>query len=345
MTTPRARRAPSRLTLGGALAALALLLVPAACSDSPTEASRPRAVDLQPRADLASDDFPFTATVTSGVPAFQIKQEGGGIAGRFEITNENSAAIALDGVSRGTGHALLAWNLGLGRAAVFIQSSPANTLPTVDASTSGLGTAMEVSVNNAASTASVAHLETSGTGSVLRVNHRGASGDLAVFQVGGTNLIRFSHEGTGYFSGGTKNKGADVAEAFEVEGSVRQYEPGDVLAISTRSDRTVEKSSGAYSTLVAGVYATQPGVLLTERDLNNDADDVVPLGVVGVIPTKVSAENGAIRRGDLLVTASMPGHVMRGTDRRRMLGATLGKALEEFTGPGTGVIRVLVNVK
>jgi hypothetical protein len=36
---------------------------------------------------------------------------------------------------------------------------------------------------------------------------------------------------------------------------------------------------------------------------------------------------------------------MKGTDRDKMLGATIGKALEEFEGTGTGVIRVLVNVK
>jgi hypothetical protein len=67
--------------------------------------------------------------------------------------------------------------------------------------------------------------------------------------------------------------------------------------------------------------------------------------MMGVIPTKVSAENGPIRRGDLLVSAHTPGHAMRGTRRDRMLGAILGKALGEFTGTGTAVIPVLVNVK
>jgi hypothetical protein len=59
----------------------------------------------------------------------------------------------------------------------------------------------------------------------------------------------------------------------------------------------------------------------------------------------VSGENGPIRRGDRLVTSATPGHAMRGTDRRRMPGAVLGKALKAFAGPGTGVIRVLVNVQ
>jgi hypothetical protein len=36
---------------------------------------------------------------------------------------------------------------------------------------------------------------------------------------------------------------------------------------------------------------------------------------------------------------------MRGTDRSRMLGAVIGKALQEFSGPGQGVIKVLVNVR
>jgi hypothetical protein len=45
------------------------------------------------------------------------------------------------------------------------------------------------------------------------------------------------------------------------------------------------------------------------------------------------------------VKAATAGHAMRGTDRQRILGATIGKALAEFSGPGTGVIPVLVNVK
>jgi hypothetical protein len=75
------------------------------------------------------------------------------------------------------------------------------------------------------------------------------------------------------------------------------------------------------------------------------------VGVVGVIPTKVSAENGAIRRGDLLVASGTLGHAMRvepvEVNGIKLFpnGSLLGKALEPFAGPGTGVIRVMVNVK
>ena len=70
----------------------------------------------------------------------------------------------------------------------------------------------------------------------------------------------------------------------------------------------------------------------------------VPLGVVGIIPCKVSTENGAIRVGDLLVTSSTVGHAMKGTDRSRMLGAVVGKAPEPLA-KGSGVIQVLVTLQ
>ena len=304
-----------------------------------------------------SGRLPSTDTVTSSVPAFEIKQRGNGIAGRFEITNPNSSAIALDGVSGGIGHALLAWNLGRGRGAVVITSNSTNPLPALDVSSQSIGTAatsatspgiasaMDVRANHTTTTVPAAAISTLGPNTVLRLNHRGTSGNLLVFQASGVNVARVDRTGRFFVNGGTQAGGADVAEAFEVEGAVTAYGPGDVLAISTRNDRRVERSAGAYSTRVVGVYATKPGMLLTERNVEDDHSDTVPLGVVGVIPTKVSAENGAIRRGDLLVTARTRGHAMRGTDRSRMLGAVIGKALQEFAGPGTGVIKVLVNVR
>ena len=117
------------------------------------------------------------------------------------------------------------------------------------------------------------------------------------------------------------------------------------MVISQRNDRRVERSSEAYSTRVIGVYATKPGVLLTEQDVDDPLVGMVPVGVIGVIPTKVSAENGPIERGDLLVSSTTQGHAMRGTERERMLGAVIGKALAEFSGSGTGLIPVVVNVK
>lgn len=151
----------------------------------------------------------------------------------------------------------------------------------------------------------------------------------------------------GSFLGG----GADVAEAVDPAGPKSEYDPGDVLVVSTKSDRTFERSSAAYSTTVAGVYATRPGVVLHNTGIDGDLTGKVPLTVVGIVPTKVTAENGPIRRGDLLVTSSTEGHAMKASPTAVNgieifpTGTILGKALADFDGPGSGVIEVLVNVK
>jgi hypothetical protein len=66
--------------------------------------------------------------------------------------------------------------------------------------------------------------------------------------------------------------------------------------------------------------------------------------ILGVVSCKVSAENGPIHPGDLLVTSATPGHAMR-TDRESAWpGTILGKALGSLDS-GTGVIQVLVTLQ
>ncbi len=140
--------------------------------------------------------------------------------------------------------------------------------------------------------------------------------------------------------------GADVAEMFDVEGEMKTYEPGDVLVISQTSDRKVEKSGTPYSTLVAGVYATKPGLVLTEKNAEKDQlEDMIAMGVIGVIPTKVCLEGGAIKRGDLLVTSSKPGVAMKADLEKVRVGQVIGKALQDYTTDGVGKINVLVSIK
>jgi hypothetical protein len=126
-------------------------------------------------------------------------------------------------------------------------------------------------------------------------------------------------------------------------GSKEKYEPGDVLVLAEGDSSDVQKSAEPYSAMVAGIYATKPGVVGRRAAVTKSADNI-PMAMVGVVPTKVIAENGAIHRGDLLVTSSTPGFAMKGTDRNRMLGAVIGKAMGSLD-QGTGVIEVLVTLQ
>ena len=68
------------------------------------------------------------------------------------------------------------------------------------------------------------------------------------------------------------------------------------------------------------------------------------MALVGIVPTKVSAENGPIKPGTLLVTSSTPGYAMRGSDREKLTGAIIGKAMGTLDS-GKGVIEVLVSLQ
>lgn len=151
---------------------------------------------------------------------------------------------------------------------------------------------------------------------------------------------------------GTFVAGSDFAEALPVVGDRAAYEPGDVVVVSSGEAGRVEKCRAASDTRVAGVYSTRPGLLGAEKpggQTRVDAEDI-PVAIVGIVPTKVSAENGPIEPGDLLVTSSTPGHAMKA--RPAMIegvaiyptGAILGKALEPMKGK-RGSIRVLVSLR
>jgi hypothetical protein len=136
--------------------------------------------------------------------------------------------------------------------------------------------------------------------------------------------------------------GADYAESVGVSGERTNYEPGDLLVIDPSAPGKFLKSNQTYSPLVAGIYSTKPGFVgrLTPADAKSRASEV-SMAMVGRVPAKVSAENGPIKVGDLLVSSSTLGYAMKGTDRGQMLGAVIGKALGSLDS-GAGVIEVLV---
>jgi len=139
--------------------------------------------------------------------------------------------------------------------------------------------------------------------------------------------------------------GGDYAESIDVQGDRTTYEPGDVIVIDPTAPGKFVKSEKAYSNLVAGVFSSKPG-LVGRRAIaaRLDKEAEVPMAMMGIVPTKVSSENGAIKPGDLLVTASTPGYAMKGTNRDRLVGAVIGKALAPLNS-GSGVIEVLISLQ
>jgi|HubBroStandDraft_6_1064221.scaffolds.fasta_scaffold00232_2 hypothetical protein len=185
---------------------------------------------------------------------------------------------------------------------------------------------------------------TSGSAGIAGYFDNSAAGNLLVGAVSGVKKFRVDGTGKGFFDGGTQTGGADFAESVAIAASEGRREPGDLMVVDRASTRQLTLATQPYSTLVAGIYSTKPGVLATPHLMAENVANEIPLAIVGIVPCKVSAENGAILPGDLLVTSSTPGHAMKGTERNRMLGAVVGKALEPLS-EGKGVIQVLVTLQ
>jgi len=168
-------------------------------------------------------------------------------------------------------------------------------------------------------------------------------------QANGIRKFHFDGAGNAHAAGTFTGGGADFAESVSVRGERRLYDAGDVMVIDDAGNRSLVKSQEPYSTLVAGIVSTKPGMLASLHNSTTSAgqkaiEAEVPLAVIGIVPCKVSAENGPIHAGDLLVTSSIAGYAMKGTDRARMLGAVVGKAMQPMQS-GNGVIEVLVTLQ
>jgi hypothetical protein len=115
-------------------------------------------------------------------------------------------------------------------------------------------------------------------------------------------------------------------------------EPGDVVMVD--QDGGIRRAYEPFATNVIGIISTNPAQVLRDN-----LDNAVPVTLSGIIPCKVSNENGAILPGDLLVSSSRPGHAMK-AGKNPPPGVVIGKALGRLKdNDEVGVIEVIVMLR
>jgi TM2 domain-containing membrane protein YozV len=192
---------------------------------------------------------------------------------------------------------------------------------------------------------SVENLSYSSSDVALLVTNRGSTDDIAVFDTyngspGGWNRrFRFTNAGEGMCDGSWTATGADYAEFFPMADPEILYYPGDVISMSGEIGYSVEAADANNPNLILGVYSSNPA-LVGNAPLEEDPKDAVLVGLMGVIPTKVSNENGPIQIGDFLTISSTPGVAMKAIKS----GLVIGRAIEDYNGSETGMIKVYVEV-
>lgn len=148
--------------------------------------------------------------------------------------------------------------------------------------------------------------------------------------IGSSSGKRFKNVYAEIFDGtATKAQYADLAENYLAD---NQYEVGTVLIFG--GDAEVTSTSLRGDTRVAGVVSENPAHLM---NTGLEGENVTAVALTGRTPVKVV---GVVQKGDMLISSSTQGFATRSTDPK--VGTVIGKALENKTDAGEGVIEAVV---
>lgn len=159
---------------------------------------------------------------------------------------------------------------------------------------------------------------------------------------------KFEVAGNAKISGDLDVSGNLAAKYQDIAEWVKTSHPmlsGVVAILDSKRNNQVAPSGKAYDTRVAGVISRQPGLALGEK-----SEDKVLVATTGRVKVKVTAANGGIAIGDLLVTSGKAGTAMRSSPvniagvAMHRPGTVLGKALEPLRN-GEGEILVLLTLQ
>ncbi|MBI4129323.1 hypothetical protein HY464_01370, partial [Candidatus Peregrinibacteria bacterium] len=131
----------------------------------------------------------------------------------------------------------------------------------------------------------------------------------------------------------------DLAENYPTKDHT--IHAGEIVALDRRNPVFVQRATGQSGEVLLGIVSTRPGLLLggfSSPLFPNDRK--VPVALAGRVPTQVDGTGGPITVGDRITISSDGfGKKSRGGEQ------TVGYALEEFSGVGTGIIEVFVHLQ
>jgi hypothetical protein len=275
--------------------------------------------------------------LTNGVYGASNSTSGIGVFGSAGA--DSGTTYGVWGVSNSTsGRGVYGWAPDLSGSTIGVvgQSNSTSGQGVKGTATATSGTTYGVVGNNSSPDGYAGYFRNTSSGVGLYVQTDSGSDNIIEAASGFGELeFKVARDGTVFSDGGFTTPAADYAELLPAHAGL---EPGDVLVIGP--DGELARSTSPAQTAVVGVYSTQPGFIAGAGDESADISDLVPLAVMGVVPVKVTAENGPIQPGDLLTSSSTAGHAMRaGVDP--MPGTIIGKALAPWK-VGIGTIKMLV---
>lgn len=148
--------------------------------------------------------------------------------------------------------------------------------------------------------------------------------------------------------------GADLSENFDVsdvsspgDPAVSEaIQPGMVVVIDPEHPGRLMMSRRAYDHRVAGIVSGAEGIkpAMVMGQEGSIADGKHPIALTGRVYGWADASFGSIEPGDLLTSSDTPGYAMKAKDRKKALGAILGKAMTGLK-TGRGPVLILVTLQ
>ncbi|PJA40530.1 hypothetical protein CO178_02045, partial [candidate division WWE3 bacterium CG_4_9_14_3_um_filter_34_6] len=163
--------------------------------------------------------------------------------------------------------------------------------------------------------------------SKLTVNSDGTlNPDDLVFNVqnNNSNVFSVSAKGDYSYAGTGSSIEADYAEYFKTLDT--NLQAGEAVCIDVLNPNSVSRCRGVSDPNIMGIVSTKPALVGNAKPELVKSEKAVIIAMLGQIPAKVSNENGEVRIGDSLTSASIPGYLMKANAGD----STVGIALEEF---------------
>jgi hypothetical protein len=137
-------------------------------------------------------------------------------------------------------------------------------------------------------------------------------------------------------------RGADIVEKFN---SKETIEAGTLVTIDAQDINNYKTTEKAYQKgivgIVSGANGVNHGMLLQQDDVLAGNTKVA---IAGRVYVKATAQNGAIKAGDMLTSSDKAGFAMKATSQKKAFGSVVGKALTSLES-GEGFVLVLVGLQ
>lgn len=134
----------------------------------------------------------------------------------------------------------------------------------------------------------------------------------------------------------TTVQGADYAEYYFTNDT--NLKPEEIVCIDIEHENAVKRCDRESDANVMGIVSSNPAIVGNNVSGYKDNPHYKIIGMLGQVPAKASNENGSIRPGDSLTSASIAGFAMKANAGD----PTVGVALEKLDNE-TGTINVLIS--